>query len=53
LSLKKGFNDEKFGVWCAIGAGSITGTDISHEKSIFSTWYKILSKTLLYPFLGD
>jgi len=33
--LKTGFKDVKFGVWCVIGAGSMTGTNISHEKNIF------------------
>jgi len=31
-----GFNDMKFGVWCAIGAGNITRKNISHEKKIYS-----------------
>ena len=38
----------KFGVWCVIGAASITRTNISHEKKNFSLHDKRLLLTHIY-----
>ena len=48
---KNGFNDVKFGVWCAIGAGSITETNISHERLYSQNDIRFLPKQFYIPFL--